>query len=119
MDGEARALVERATTTENPTRKRKRKRRVSEHIPEIHYVREQYTRFCSEGLGSKYFPGEPTLADIGANNSEMRRIVASRMQAVEEEEAGQKRQLTAENSTNRVVLRDGILMPPSSRYIKW
>jgi hypothetical protein len=119
MDAEARALVERAKTTENPPKKKKRKRGEISLDQEIEYVQKLYLRLCSDGLKEKFFPGEPTLAEIGANNSEMRRNVACRMQIVEDEEAVRKRPLSAENQTNDVVLRDGLLFPPRSHYIQW
>ena len=126
MDEEARRIAERSSTTDEnpPKRKRKRKRALlPEADPEVDHVGGQYEMFCSD-LREKYFPGLPTLADIGENNVLLRRHVASRLQAVEEEEelrmreGKQLRMRQGGNSGSEVVVQSETIFPPHCRYIQ-
>jgi hypothetical protein len=124
MDDEARALAQRtASGMDNSKATRKKlKRQLAAAVacdPEMEHVKEQYEAFCRD-LRHKFFPGQPTLEDIGDNNRMLRQHVASRMEAVEKAQLRicDKLHAIGGNSSNEVVIHSGTIFPPCSTYIQ-
>jgi len=125
MDNEAQALAKRSAlnTDDQPPRKRRKKLSSTAAAavtdPEVDHVTEQYKRFCRE-LRAKFFPGSPSIKDVEANNRDLRAHVSGRMAAVDDAQTRLRSFLprTGSNETGEVVVRDGVLLPPGSKYIQ-